>query len=184
MIKVLSKTGGNEFETSEMKKQRVAKMKTEVKPVLSRLLSTYHTQRLWKLQRTGIEPYRAALRAKHDPRKLDTITIDIQELGTYSADKEQFLDVKCSDGWTLKNIGIPLEQAKVMREAPGQYQIKAYLFKGRRSHPWNPNHDLTAFSFYEVVHEETQKIFVRTYAYFNQSSTQKHYRYELIFSRY
>lgn len=183
-IKVRSNTGGDEFETTESQRQRVAKMKADVLPALRLLVEKHHAQRLRKLQQTKIEPYRDTIRANNDPQKLHTITIDVQELGTYSADKEQFYNVKCSAGWRLERLDVSLEQAKVLRANPEEYQMRAHVFQGRMSHPWGPNQDLSAFGFYEIVHKETQRLLVRTSAYFDQPSTQSYHRRTIVFPQF
>lgn len=182
-IKLFSSTGGDEFETTDVQHKRFVQMKTEIEPVLKGLISQYHTQRLQRLQRNVIEPYRMNIRSKRNPKKLHTLTFDIQSLGDYVADKEQFKYVTCNNSWSLKYIGVPLEKAKIIRSVPTEYQIKAHIFEGQMSHPWCPSKDALAFGFYEIVHKETQKLFVRTYASFNRSSRKAYYKFMLTFPR-
>lgn len=182
-IKIFSSTGGNEFETREVQRQRFSKMKTEVEPFLKGLIRQYHTQRLRQLQRVVIEPYRKNIRSKRNPKKLHTLQFDIQSLGKYNPDKQYFYDAQCSSNWSLKYIGVPLEQAKSVRAAPTEYQLRAYVFEGHMSSPWCPNRDATAFDFYEVVHKPTNTIVARSFARFKHPSRQYYYNFMLTFPR-
>lgn len=179
-IKVFSNTGGDEFETSQAIKERVEHMKKEAQRMITRQLFLY-TSRVQKLQREVIEPYRAALRAQHDPKKLSVVTLNMQTIGRYSADKQQFADVIFENGAKMSRLNISAQQARVLRDSPQDYQLKAYVFEGRKSSPWCPNHDVLAFGHYEVVHEETQALLARVRGYFELPSTKAYYRYTLYF---
>lgn len=183
-LKVYSCTGDNEFETTSEKDERCKKMLREITPFLKQLLNQYHKQRIKKLQREVIEPYRRTIRTQNQVQKLHTLKFDIQSLGNYNSDKTQFYDVKCSGNWSLEYLGVPVEQAKLLRASPTEYQLRGYAFEGQMSSPWCPNQDPSAFGFYEIIHKPTNKIVTRTYARFRVSSSQYFYNFTLRFPRY
>lgn len=180
-ITVISDTGGDEFETTQAQKVRVATMKTAIEPFLLDLVRQNHIYRLRDIQRNILQPYRDTIREKRNPRKLHTVSMDIQSLGNYSADKEIFYDVVCDAGQEVKRLTVPVVQAKVLRASPQEYQIKAYVFRGNMSQPWCPNQNLKAFGFYEIVHKQTQSLLVRTQAYFKYPYGQKYHSYGMKF---
>lgn len=182
-LKVYSYTGDDEFETTSEKKERCKKMLTEITPFLKQLINKYHKQRIRKLQREVIEPYRRTIKSQRQAQKLHMLKFDIQYLGKYSPDKTQFYDVKCNDNWSLEYLGASIEQAKLLRANPTEYQLRGYVFEGQMSSPWSPNKDLSAFGFYEIVHKTTDKILARTYARFRVSSRQYFYNFMITFPR-
>ena len=183
-LKVYSYTGDDEFETTSAKKERCKKMLAEITPSLKQLINKYHKQRIRKLQREVIEPYRRIIKSQRQAQKLHTLKFDIQSLGKYSSDKAQFYDVKCSDNWTLEHLGVPIEQAKLLRASPTEYQLRGYVFEGQMSVPWSPNRDPSAFGFYEIIHKPTNKLIARTYARFDVSPLQYFYNFMITFPRY
>lgn len=180
-VVVSSSTGGNEFETTETQRQRFEDMSKAINSVLDKLIEKHITSYISKIRKDIVLPYQKRIEEKRNPRKLHTMTFDIEQLGKYNADKGRFDDVVCKDGWHLQYLGTPINQARLLRANPTQYQIIGYVFEENMSHPWSPNKDPSAFGFYEIVHKETKKLITRTFARFSTSSRQAHYRYTLNF---
>lgn len=183
-LRVCSYTGGDEFETTAAQRERSKKMQTEITPTVNQLLYKYHTQRLRKLQREIIKPYKQTIISQLHPQEVHTMKFDIQSLGEYNPDKKQFKNIRCNNNWSLEYLGVPIEEAKLLRAKPTEYQLRSYVFEGEMSSPWSPNKDPAAFGFHEIIHTPTNTILTRTYAKFRVSSTQYFYKYTITFPRY
>jgi hypothetical protein len=180
-VELKSLTGGDEFETTEARRARVATMRKEMQSKFEYFTKSKFNKHLRNLQRRVIEPYRDTIRAMHDVQKIHTISMDIKTLGSYSADKQQFFDVWVSGDWSLKYLKVPVEYAKILRAAPTDYQVQYLIFEGNMSHPWCPAFSFPSFGFYEIVHKPTQKLVTRAEASFKRPSRGKYHLYTLEF---
>lgn len=180
-IELKSLTGGDEFETTEAQRARVATMRKEMKSKFEYFANSKFNEYLRNIQRTMIEPYRDAIRAEHNVQKIHTISMDIKKLGSYNADKQQFSDVWVSGDWSLRSLNVPVEYAKALRAAPTAYQIHYLVFEGNMSHPWCPAFSFPSFGFYEIVHKSTQKLLTRAKASFKRPIHGKYHLYTLEF---
>lgn len=179
-IMVDSHTGGDEFETSQAQRERMKMISKETHKSLSALVSKYITKPLMMKEIKLVRPYRKKLQAQYEPDKLHVISFDFEKIMTYNADRTRLEQIWCKGGQYIKHIGAPVEQARILRANPTDYQIRAYVFDIDKSKPWEPTKNKSAFGFYEVVHKETGELLLRTYARF-QTSAKTHYHYRLRF---
>lgn len=182
-VYVSSSTGGDEFETTEAQKQRFKKMALDIDLTLDQLIEELYTNRIQKVRKEVVKPYQDKIKAEQNSQKLHTLNFNIEALGDYDADKNRFKNIQCENSWKLDYMNMPVDQARLFRANPKQYQIKVYVFGGNMSQPqWSPK-DPSAFGFIEVVEKETQKLFIRTNGRFRDSNTQASYRFQLQFPR-
>lgn len=179
---IYSHTGGDEFETTEIRDEKIKKMKKEVFPFFNRLIQKLHTNRIVKLQREVINPYRKVIQSKWVPQKINTFYYDIEQLKAYEADKQQFSGFTCKGLGEIHHAEIPPAQARILRENTNQYQVRIHIYKGRMSHPISLR-DAFAFEFYEVVHKESKELLCRVWKSYSPKSNKTHYNYTLSFPR-